>query len=835
MYIQWRFKIILSKISRFVIFSYQKHLFCPSHTRIFLMIKNQCFETFVSILILLTFNVGFSQNYDVSDYQKINETNGGFTGTLNDYDSWGIAIDNIGDLDGNGTNDLAVGAYTDDDGGFNRGAVWILFLDANNQVINNTKISDTSGNFTGVLDNDDRFGGSVSYLGDLNSDGLIELAVGADYDGDGGYWHGAVWILSLNNDGTVNSHVKISDTQGGFNGFINGDAIFGTDMEVIGDLNNDGITDLAVGSRRDADGGSRRGAVWILFMNADLTVNTSQKISDTQGGFTPPLDFEDYFGGSVLNIGDHDGDGVTDIITGAYRDDDQLTNSGSFYILYLNTDGTVKSSQKVSNTSGGLSHQISGNALFGESIDGINDIDNDGRKEILVGALGHFNPTFSSQTGGFYMIELNDNGTVSEDYFYSYGEHCFSGLLNGGDYFGGAITLLNGGENPKIAVSAYHDSENGPERGAVWILDLGEVTYSLDNSTDPSGCNSYDGSFTISDLNPQRDYTVTYDYQGNTISDYYLSDVNGMIQVVNLAAGTYDNIVVTESIISCSDDLGSIILNGSELVDAQLDITEPSGCGISDGAILIHNLTPAEAYTISFETQSTSVSEDLIADSSGEIFLNGLSGGSYQSFSVGEVGGICPNNFGTVSLNNPNFQFQVAVNSPSACNIPDGSIQIMGLSPNTPYDISYHFNNEVMTDGHTSNGMGEILLTTLQGGGYEDLTVSTIDESCFFSVPYVELLCIEDSNLCFRAKNFFTPNGDGINDQWFLESENDCEYFTKIFDRYGKLIAVLTPENPTWDGRYMGKLMPADDYWYSVEYTSGSDSTIYRFHFTLKR
>ena len=234
------------------------------------MIKNQCFETFVSILILLTFNVGFSQNYDVSDYQKINETNGGFTGTLNDYDSWGIAIDNIGDLDGNGTNDLAVGAYTDDDGGFNRGAVWILFLDANNQVINNTKISDTSGNFTGVLDNDDRFGGSVSYLGDLNSDGLIELAVGADYDGDGGYWHGAVWILSLNNDGTVNSHVKISDTQGGFNGFINGDAIFGTDMEVIGDLNNDGITDLAVGSRRDADGGSRRGAVWILFMNADL-------------------------------------------------------------------------------------------------------------------------------------------------------------------------------------------------------------------------------------------------------------------------------------------------------------------------------------------------------------------------------------------------------------------------------------------------------------------------------------------------------------------------------------------------------------------------------------
>ncbi|KJD31529.1 hypothetical protein PK35_14055 [Tamlana nanhaiensis] len=112
--------------------------------------------------------------------------------------------------------DLAVGAFSDDDGGTNKGTVWILFLDEDDNVISFTKISDTDGGFSGILDNDDRFGGAVSYLGDMNNDGLIELAVGADYDGDGGYWSGAVWILSLNTDGTVDSYSKISDSQGGF-------------------------------------------------------------------------------------------------------------------------------------------------------------------------------------------------------------------------------------------------------------------------------------------------------------------------------------------------------------------------------------------------------------------------------------------------------------------------------------------------------------------------------------------------------------------------------------------------------------------------------------------
>ena len=154
----------------------------------------------------------------------------------------------LGDLDGDGVTDLAVGAMGDDTGGSYRGAVHVLLLNANGTVKSSVKIaSGTNGGPT--LANGDRFGISVASLGDLDGDGVTDLAVGADSDNTGGYHRGAVYVLLLSANGTVKSSVKIASGTSGGPTLADGD-LFGSSVAALGDLDGDGVTDLAVGADR---------------------------------------------------------------------------------------------------------------------------------------------------------------------------------------------------------------------------------------------------------------------------------------------------------------------------------------------------------------------------------------------------------------------------------------------------------------------------------------------------------------------------------------------------------------------------------------------------------
>lgn len=128
-------------------------------------------------LVLATTPLAWS-DVAVASYQKISDVEGNFSGSLDNSDHFGRSVAAIGDLDGDGNGDLAIGAYEDDDGGTDRGAVWILFLNNNGTVKSSQKISNTAGGFGGTLDNTDYFGVSVVAVGDLDSDGVIDLAVG---------------------------------------------------------------------------------------------------------------------------------------------------------------------------------------------------------------------------------------------------------------------------------------------------------------------------------------------------------------------------------------------------------------------------------------------------------------------------------------------------------------------------------------------------------------------------------------------------------------------------------------------------------------------------------
>jgi hypothetical protein len=271
----------------------------------------------------------------VRSYQKICNGQGGLPVILDIGDDFGVGLAPLDDVDGHGVPDLAVGAFADDDGGPERGAVYVLFLDTDGTVKEYQKISDTEGGLPHVLEDGDMFGSAVEVLGDLDGDGVAELAVGALGDDDGGPERGAVHVLFLDTDGTVKTHGKISDTAGGLNGHLDDVDGFGVSLAALEDADGDGVIDLAVGAFHDDDGGPDRGAVYVLFLYGDATVRSHRKISDTEGGCLGVLDDDDEFGVSATSLGDLDGDGIQDMAVGARYDDDGGPDRGAVYVLFL--------------------------------------------------------------------------------------------------------------------------------------------------------------------------------------------------------------------------------------------------------------------------------------------------------------------------------------------------------------------------------------------------------------------------------------------------------------------------------------------------------------------
>ena len=82
---------------------------------------------------------------------------------------------------------------------------------------------------------------------------------------------------------------------------------------------------------------------------------------------------------------------------------------------------------------------------------------------------------------------------------------------------------------------------------------------------------------------------------------------------------------------------------------------------------------------------------------------------------------------------------------------------------------------------------------------------------------------------------FFTPNGDGFNDKWSLigfSPQNQMNTSISIFDRYGKKVAEIGPDNHNWNGTYNSQPLPSSDYWFKVNL---EDGRLVKGHFALKR
>ena len=151
-----------------------------------------------------------------------------------------------------------------------------------------------------------------------------------------------------------------------------------------------------------------------------------------------------------------------------------------------------------------------------------------------------------------------------------------------------------------------------------------------------------------------------------------------------------------------------------------------------------------------------------------------------------------------------------------------------------------HINSDDWTDNENS-----ITVVTTHEGAFEySLDGINFQSSPVFShlLPGLYTVFVRDAGGCktltqevwlLNYPKFFTPNGDGYNETWYVKnSENEPDFKVDIFDRYGKLITQITSNSQGWDGRYNGRLLFADDYWFAAY---RQDGKILRGHFALKR
>ena len=416
-------------------------------------------------------------------HQKISAAKGGGPRGIKTDDQFGRAAAALGDVDGDGVCDLAVGALGDDDntlGVLDYGACWILFMNQDGTVKSHYKISRSSAGLP--LDPADEWGRTVRELGDWDLDGIPDVMVGTCYDDDNGTDKGAFYLLFLNRDGSVKSWTKISETSGGFTGDLDPDDQFGRGLRVLGDLDLDGVPEIGVGSIRDDDGGRNRGAYWILFMHRDGTVRSWTKLSETQGNFQSSLSDYGEFGFDACAIGDRNGDGIQDIAISAPDMKTDGNQQGAVFVIYLNRNGTAQADFRITeNYSGFVGTMLDYNDEFGCAIESLGDLDGDGFGDIAVGAgKDDDGPTGSYDRGAVYVLFLNANATVKSYQKLSrlYGR--FYGPIDNADRFGTSLACpgdLNGDGVEDLFAGVRFDDDGGSGAGCEYFLALNDGSF----------------------------------------------------------------------------------------------------------------------------------------------------------------------------------------------------------------------------------------------------------------------------------------------------------------------------------------------------------------------
>lgn len=272
----------------------------------------------------------------------------------------GYSVSGAGDVDGDGYDDVIVGAPHYDNGQSDEG-VAILFRgmpDGINQIPAHLLEADQS---------DAGFGTSVSAAGDINGDGFGDIIVGAMHYNGGQNEEGAAFVYLGSPAGLHSTPIQLESNKTG--------AWFGCAVAHAGDLNDDGFSEIVIGAMNYSNGQSEEGALYLFPGSPNGPNPAGLRIIES--------DLEDArLGNAVSAAGDVNGDGHDDIVAGAYSVGDY--DAGAIFI------GCGKANSLDSLTLDCIKG-TQDQAHFGWDVSGAGDLNGDGHSDVIVGAHAYNN------------------------------------------------------------------------------------------------------------------------------------------------------------------------------------------------------------------------------------------------------------------------------------------------------------------------------------------------------------------------------------------------------------------------------------------------------------
>jgi len=408
------------------------------------------------------------------DLSSLNGDNGFVLKGIDPYDASGRSVSSAGDLNGDGFDDLVIGAWLANTNGQNlTGESYVVFGAADLGVggvgtggsFELSSLNGSSGFVLNGVDARDRCGISVSSAGDVNGDGIDDLIIGArEADQIGKVFAGESYVLfgaaNLGNGGVGMGGTFDLSSLNGFSGFairgIDADDYSGWSVSSAGDMNGDGYCDVIIGAPGASPNGiARSGESYLIFGAVDFGVGgvgaggsfDPSSLNGSNGFVLNGVDGDECSGYSVSSAGDVNGDGIDDLVIGVWWDSNPIGNdrAGKCYVVYGASnlgDGGVGSGgsfdlSKLNGTNGFVLHGIDGYDLSARSVSSAGDVNGDGIDDLLIGARAA-DPDGRDLAGESYLVFGRDLGPCPPD---TNGD----GILDNGD-IGVFVFLFQAGD-----------------------------------------------------------------------------------------------------------------------------------------------------------------------------------------------------------------------------------------------------------------------------------------------------------------------------------------------------------------------------------------------------